>query len=74
MPETYALGRTGTVFNRHFSGGNCTRFGIFSIIYGIYGNYWFPMLGELKGPALIDAMEAQDYDMRCGSLRNESAS
>ena len=64
MPETWALGERSAVFENHYSGGNCTRFGIFSMLYGIYGNYWFPMLGERRGPALIDVLKKQGYDLR----------
>lgn len=64
MPETYALGREAAVFREHYSGGNCTRFGIFSMLYGIYGNYWFPMLGERRGPVLVDVLEKEGYDLR----------
>ena len=64
MPETWALGKKAAVFENHYSGGNCTRFGIFSLLYGIYGNYWFPMLGEHRGPVLIDVLKNQGYDLR----------
>ncbi|PJA11627.1 MAG: hypothetical protein COX65_10025 [Elusimicrobia bacterium CG_4_10_14_0_2_um_filter_56_8] len=64
MPETWALGSKGAVFENHYSGGNCTRFGVFSILYGIYGNYWFPMLGERRGPVFIDVLKKQGYDLR----------
>ncbi|OGR45491.1 MAG: hypothetical protein A2X35_08250 [Elusimicrobia bacterium GWA2_61_42] len=64
MPETMALAKKAAVFENHYSGGNCTRFGVFSILYGIYGNYWFPMLGERRGPALIDVLKEQGYDLR----------
>jgi membrane-anchored protein YejM (alkaline phosphatase superfamily) len=64
MPETWALGEKASVFRRHYSGGNCTRFGIFSMFYGLYGNYWFHMLGELRGPVLIDELKRQGYDLR----------
>ena len=64
MPEAWALGKKAAVFENHYSGGNCTRFGIFSIFYGIYGNYWFPMLGERRGPVLIDILKEQGYDLR----------
>lgn len=63
-PELWAFSRKATVFGDHYSGGNCTRFGIFSIIYGVYGNYWFSMLGERRGPALIDVLKDQGYDLR----------
>jgi len=64
MPETWAFGKKSAVFENHYSGGNCTRFGIFTAIYGLYGNYWFPMLGERRGPLLIDVLKKQGYDLR----------
>ena len=64
MPETWALGERAAVFENHYSGGNCTRFGIFSILYGLYGNYWFPMLGERRGPVLMDVLKEQGYELR----------
>jgi uncharacterized protein len=64
MPETSRLGAKGLVFGNHYSGGNCTRFGIFSLLYGLYGNYWFPMLGERRGPVLIEELKRQGYDLK----------
>ena len=64
MPETWALGKKAAVFRNHYSGGNCTRFGVFSLFYGLYGNYWFHMLGERRGPVLIDVLKEQGYDLR----------
>ncbi len=64
MPEVSAFGRKAAVFGNHYSGGNCTRFGVFSMLYGLYGNYWFPMLGERKGPALLALLKEQGYDLR----------
>jgi hypothetical protein len=64
IPNTWELGQKATVFSNHYSGGNCTRFGIFSIIYGIYGKYWFPMVGERRGPVLIDVLKKEGYDLR----------
>ncbi len=64
MPEAWALSKKASVFRNHYSGGNCTRFGVFSILYGIYGNYWFHMLGERRGPVFIDELERQGYEMR----------
>jgi membrane-anchored protein YejM (alkaline phosphatase superfamily) len=64
MPETWAFSKKAAVFKNHYSGGNCTRFGIFSMLYGLYGNYWFPMLGERRGPVLLDELKRQGYDLR----------
>jgi hypothetical protein len=63
-PDIWAFAGKSTVFRGHYSGGNCTRFGIFSVLYGIYGNYWFSMLGERRGPVLIDELKKQGYDLR----------
>jgi hypothetical protein len=63
-PDLWAFSKKASVFENHYSGGNCTRFGIFSIMYGLYGNYWFPMLGERRGPVLIDALKERGYDLR----------
>jgi membrane-anchored protein YejM (alkaline phosphatase superfamily) len=64
MPEAWAFGKKAAVFENHYSGGNCTRFGIFSMLYGIYGNYWFPMLGERRGPEFLSVLKKQGYDLR----------
>lgn len=64
MPETWAFSRKSAVFRNHYSGGNCTRFGIFSLLYGIYGNYWFPMLEERRGPLFLKVLKEQGYDLR----------
>jgi len=64
MPRTWVFAQKAAVFENHYSGGNCTRFGIFSILYGVYGNYWFPMLGERRGPVFLDALKEQGYDLR----------
>lgn len=64
MPETYRFAKENNAFilNNHYSGGNATRFGIFSIFYGIYGNYWQRFLGERKSPVLIDTLLKLDYN------------
>ncbi len=64
MPETWAFARRASVFEKHYSGGNATRFGVFSMLYGLYGNYWFPMLGERRGPVFLSELKRQGYDLR----------
>ncbi|MBU2483353.1 MAG: sulfatase-like hydrolase/transferase, partial [Proteobacteria bacterium] len=63
-PALWAFSKKASVFRNHYSGGNCTRFGIFSLIYGIYGNYWFSMAGERRPPVLLDAFSALGYEFR----------
>lgn len=63
-PNLWAFSKKASVFGNHYSGGNCTRFGIFSIFYGLYGNYWFSMLGERRGPVLLDVLKERGYELR----------
>ena len=49
-------------FVNHCSGGNATRFGIFSMFYGIYGSYWHQFLGEQTPPVLIGELKKQNYE------------
>ncbi len=49
-------------FDDHVSGGNSTRYGIFSMLYGLYGSYWFPVLAEERGPVLLDVLRDEGYD------------
>ncbi|MDC1287920.1 sulfatase-like hydrolase/transferase [Gammaproteobacteria bacterium] len=63
MPNAYSLLNQGQVFENHYSGGNATRFGIFSLLYGLPGSYWFSMLGEQRGSVLFDVLVQQDYQL-----------
>ena len=51
----------GLVFNRHFSGSNSTRAGIFSLFYGIPGTYWHAFLASAVPSPLITQLQANDY-------------
>jgi membrane-anchored protein YejM (alkaline phosphatase superfamily) len=64
MPELWRWGQANLVFENHFSGGNCTRYGIFTMFYGIYGTYWQRMLNERHGPALIRTLKDDGYRFR----------
>ena len=61
MPSTLALAGQSIVFDRHFSTGNATRFGIFGLMYGLPGSYWFAALGEQRGAVLVDELERAGY-------------
>jgi len=64
MPNTWALSAEGARFTQHYSGGNGTRMGIFSMFYGLYGTYWEAFLKARRGPVLVDAILRADYDLR----------
>ncbi|TAJ08204.1 MAG: DUF3413 domain-containing protein [Planctomycetota bacterium] len=51
-------------FDDHLSGGNSTRFGVFSLLYGLHGSYWFPVYAARKSPVLVDVLQHQGYECR----------
>lgn len=55
--------RYGTRFVNHYSGGNGTRTGVFSLFYGIPGTYWDAMKSSATPPVLIQELQKQDYDL-----------
>jgi uncharacterized protein len=61
MPATAAWSRDATRFERHYSTGNGTRFGIFGLMYGLPGGYWHAALAERRGPVLIDVLDDLGY-------------
>ncbi len=61
MPNIYRFSRESLHFTRHYSGGNTTRFGLFSLFYGLNATYWFAFLNEQKGALLFDALKHQGY-------------
>jgi len=58
------------VFEHHFSGGNSTRFGIFSLIYGLNSTYWFSFLNANQKPVLFDLLKKLNYDINIISSTN----
>jgi len=48
-------------FNRHYSGGNGTRQGLFALFYGLYGNNWDRFLHDRTPPALFAVLDQYHY-------------
>jgi len=48
-------------FTHHFSGGNGTRIGIFSLFYGLPGTYWNLMYEEQVSPLLVQEIVKRNY-------------
>ena len=63
-PNIHALVPESMRFDHHVSGGNVTRFGIFSIFYGLSGNYWFPVLSHQTPPVMMSELVRQQYDLK----------
>ena len=51
-------------FMDHYSGGNATRIGVFSLFYSIPGTYWHHILAERQGPVFVTQLLKQGYDVQ----------
>ena len=63
-PELWSWGSEARVFEDHLSGGNGTRFGVFAMLYGLHGSYWFPVLEARRSPVLLDTLQDLGYEMQ----------
>jgi len=63
MPETWAFSRKAVRFENHYGSSNGTRQSLFSMFYGLYGNYWFSFLKEGRGPVIMDVLLRQGYQI-----------
>ncbi len=70
MPNTWQFAQKGKRFTRHYSGGNGTRFGMFSLFTGLPGSYWFSFLDDERGAAIIDVVLAQNYQMHLSTAQS----
>lgn len=61
MPRLWALSNDALRLEKHYSGGNLTQMGVFSMFYGLYGNNWFPMHAARRAPVLMDVLQQQHY-------------
>lgn len=62
-PNIFTLVPQSLRFEHHVSGGNVTRFGLFSMFYGLSGNYWWPVLDHQTPPVLMTELRRQNYDL-----------
>ncbi len=63
-PNIARFSQRSARFLDHYSGGNATRIGMFSLFYSIPGTYWHRILAERQGPVLIDQLFELDYDVQ----------
>ena len=60
-PFISEFSKSSIVYKNHISGGNATRFGIFSLLYGLNSPYWFVFLNAQKGSVLFNTLESLEY-------------
>ena len=69
-PNLMAFKKEALILNNHRSGGNSTRFGIFSLLYGLNSSYWFSALNANKGSVLFDVLKELGYQIKIISSTN----
>lgn len=63
MPATWTFSQKSNHYMNHYSGGNGTRMAVFTMFYGLYGNYWFPFMNEQRPPVLIKLLMDNHYQI-----------
>jgi hypothetical protein len=69
-PHIEAFKKESLVFQNHRSGGNATRFGIFSLFYGLHAGYWFSFLNAAQAPVLFQVLNKLNYQINIVSSTN----
>jgi membrane-anchored protein YejM (alkaline phosphatase superfamily) len=64
MPNVFQLAKQSTNYQQHFSGGNATGPGIFSLFYGLPATYWTSTKIQKRGPLLIEEFLHHHYQMK----------
>lgn len=63
-PNLYQFAKESWVYTHHFSGGNATGPGIYSLFYGLPATYWTATEVQKQGPVLIDEFKKRHYQMK----------
>ena len=60
-PNLWAFAQKAMNFKRHYSGGNRTRMGMFSMFYGLHAPYWYGFQEQRVRPVLMDLLIDKGY-------------
>jgi len=62
-PNIYRFAKSTMQFAYHYSGGNSTRPGIFTLFYSLPENYWRAFLAQHQRPVFINQLMQSGYQM-----------
>jgi membrane-anchored protein YejM (alkaline phosphatase superfamily) len=62
-PNIYRFAKESLWFRGNRSGGNATRFGIFTLFYGLNSQYWFNFIDAKREPVFFDVLKRLNYDI-----------
>ncbi len=71
-PNIVKFSKDALWYTNNRSGGDCTRFGIFSLFYGLNSPYWFTFLNAKKGPVFFKTLKKLGYDINVFSSTDTS--
>lgn len=63
-PNIAKFAENNIQFKNHYSGGNATQPGLFSLFYALPPNYWSAMLNQKQGPVFFKTLLQQNYQVR----------
>ncbi|MBL8201463.1 MAG: sulfatase-like hydrolase/transferase, partial [Chromatiales bacterium] len=66
-PALAAFRDTGQYFANHWSGGNSSRMGLFSMFYGLPSTYWQSFYDVQRPPVLLEEFRRQGYVLMTSS-------
>lgn len=62
-PNIYRFAQQSWQFQQHFSGGNGTQPGLFSLFYSLPATYWAATINQHKSPLFMDKLLVENYHM-----------
>ncbi len=69
-PNIINFSKDSLRFTNHISGGDATRFGIFSFFYGLNATYWFNFLYANREPIFFEVLKKRGYEIKIISSTN----
>jgi hypothetical protein len=60
-PHIYEFAKHAWTFQNHFSGGNCTYAGLFSLFYSLPSSYWSSMMHQQMPALIMQELLQQDF-------------
>jgi membrane-anchored protein YejM (alkaline phosphatase superfamily) len=60
-PNIVNFSKDSLVFKNHISGGDATRFGIFSFFYSLNATYWFNFIAAKREPIFFEVLKKRGY-------------
>ncbi len=72
MPNVWEYSEKNFRFNHHYSGGNRTRMGMFSMFYGLYAPYWYAFEEQKISSPILDTLMSQNYQLQINTSQSFS--